>query len=374
MATNDRDNPSLGASRDAFCDEQVPRRRFQKGATALVGVLLATALVLPGCAQRTEPAQPSRPVGRAPVASVIPPPARLRSGPVVPWRPAPPSKQHPTPAAPGCRAATVRTGLTWQGLHQEAVTGTVQLANGGADDCSLPLSPYPRYELLDEHGTRLPVSPLVSQPAPPPHPSQVVLRPGGAITAQVYWFNWCRPTPKAVAVRLPISAGGPPQTSTSAPVAVTPPPCLHGEQPSIGDGQAFTLAAPAAGTLYGAVTSLGMRLQVQRSAAAGAALPYRVTLANRGNWIVPLRPCPNYAVTLNLRGPDGRWTVQHQRRYGLACEALGGALRPGEQATFELVATVPAGARPGHSLLSWTVEGQDGSGGAEAEFWVTKHA
>jgi hypothetical protein len=268
----------------------------------------------------------------------------------------------------------MRTGLTWQGLHQEAVTATVQLVNGGAVDCSLPLSPYPSFELLDERGTLLPVTPPMSRPVPSPHPTQVVLRPGGAITAEVYWFNWCRPAPKAVAIRLPLSAGPSPRTSTSAPVAVTPPPCGRPGQPSNGDGKAFTLAEPAAGTMYGDATSLDLRLQVQRSAAPGATLPYRVTLANRGNWTVPLRPCPNYTVTVNLLGPDGRWTVHHQHRYGLACAALGGALHPGEQATFELVATIPADARPGRSLLSWMVEGHDESRGTEAEFRVSKRS
>ncbi|HEX6677124.1 MAG TPA: hypothetical protein VF486_19105 [Actinomycetes bacterium] len=254
------------------------------------------------------------------------------------------------------------------------MTGTVQLVNGGAVDCSLPLSPYPSFELLDERGTLLPVSSLISRPSPPPHPNQVVLRPGGAITAEVHWFNWCRPAPEAVAIRLPLSTGASPRTSTSAPVAVTPPPCVHGGQPSIGDGAPFTLSGPAAGTMYGDATSLDLRLRIPRTAVAGAALPYRVTLANRGNWTVPLHPCPNYTVTVNLLGPDGRWTVHQQHRYGLACAPLGGALHPGEQATFELVASIPAGARPGHSLLGWMVEGHDGSVGTEAEFRVSKRA
>jgi hypothetical protein len=46
----------------------------------------------------------------------------------------------------------MRTELTWQGLRQEAVTGTVQFANGGAGDCLLPVSPNPSFELLDERG------------------------------------------------------------------------------------------------------------------------------------------------------------------------------------------------------------------------------
>jgi hypothetical protein len=75
-----------------------------------------------------------------------------------------------------------------------------------------------------------------------------------------------------------------------------------------------------------------------------------------------------------LLGPDGRWTVHHQHRYGLACAALGDALHPGEQATFEQVATIPADARPGRSLLSWMVEGHDGSLGTEAEFRVSKRS
>jgi hypothetical protein len=268
----------------------------------------------------------------------------------------------------------MRTELTWQGLHQEAVMGTVQLGNGGAVDCSLPVSPYPSFELLDERGTLLPVTAPLSRPAPLPHPSQVVLRPGGAVIAQVSWFNWCRPAPKAVAIRLPLTAGPRPQTSTSAPVAVTPPPCRQPGQPSARDGKAFTLARPAAGAMYGDATSLDLRLRVARSVAAGAALHYRVTLANRGNWIVPLRPCPNYTVTVNLLGPGRRWTVHHEHRHGLSCGVLGGALRPGGQATFELVAAIPADARPGRSLLTWTIEGQDGSSGTEAEFRVSKRA
>jgi hypothetical protein len=79
-------------------------------------------------------------------------------------------------------------------------------------------------------------------------------------------------------------------------------------------------------------------------------------------------------VTVNLLGPGGLWTVHHQHRYGLACEVLGGALHPGEQATFELVAAIPADARPGHSLLTWMIEGYDGSHGTEAEFRVSKRA
>ncbi len=268
----------------------------------------------------------------------------------------------------------MRTELTWHDLHQEAVTGTVQLGNGGAGDCLLPVSPSPSFELLDERGTVLPVTPPLSRPPPLPHPNQVVLRPGGAVTAQVSWFNWCRPAPKAVAIRLPFSAGPRPQTSTSAPVAVTPPPCRQPGQPSMRDGKAFTLARPAAGTTYGDATSLDLRLQVPRSVMAGAALHYRATLANRGNWIVPLRPCPNYTVTVNLRGPGGHWTVHHKHRYGLSCGVLGGALHPGEQATFELVAAIPADARPGRSLLTWMIEGHDGSYGTEAELRVTKPA
>ena len=374
MAANDGDKLLAGADHDALASEPRTRLRPPSDATALAAVLLVTALVLVGCARRAEPRQPDRSVGHAPPVSVIPPPPRVRRGPTIPWRPAPPVKQRPTLTVPGCRGTAMRTELTWQGLHQEAVTGTVQLGNGGAVDCSLPVSPYPSFELLDERGTLLPVTAPSSRPAPLPHPSQVVLRPGGGVIAQVYWFNWCRPAPKAVAIRLPLTAGPRPQTSTSAPVAVTPPPCRQPGQPSARDGKAFTLARPAAGAMYGDATSLDLRLRVARSVAAGAALHYRVTLANRGNWIVPLRPCPNYTATVNLRGPGGQWTVHHKHRYGLACGPVDGALRPGEQATFELVAAIPAAARPGRSLLTWMIEGHDGSSGTEAEFRVSKRA
>ena len=342
--------------------------------TARAAMPLVAALVLVGCAGRAEPPRPDASAGTAPPVSMIRTPPRLRPGPVIPWRPAPPVRQPPMPTAPGCRGAAMRTELTWQGLHREAVTGTVQLVNGGTVECSLPVSPYPSFELLDERGARLPVMPPVSRPAPPPHPSQVVLRPGGRVTAAVSWLNWCRPAPKAVAIRLPLSESARPQTSTSAPVAVTPPPCPLPDQPSMGDAKAFTLATPAAGTMYGDATSLDLRLWVPRSVTVGAALHYRATLANRGNWIVPLRPCPNYTVTLDLLGPGGHWTVHHQRRYGLACEGLGRALWPGRQATFELVATVPADARPGRSSLSWTIEGRTGSIGTQTEFRVSRRA
>jgi hypothetical protein len=344
-------------------------------ATTLAAVLLATTLLLVGCASRAEPPAPDAPGGDPPPVSVIPPRPRLRSGPVIAWRPAPPLKQRPALTVPECRGAAMRTQLTWRGLHQEAVAGTVELGNGGARDCLLPVSPYPSFELLDEHGTVLPVTPpFLSRPPPPPHPNQVVLRPGGVVIAQVYWFNWCRPSPKAVAIRLPLTEGRRPQTSTSAPAAVTPPPCQRPGESSTRNGTAFTLARPAAGTIYGDATSLDLRLRVPRSVAAGTALRYRVTLANRGNWIVPLRPCPNYTVTVGLRGAGGLWTVHHERRYGLACGPVGGALRPREQATFELVVAIPADARPGNSLLTWMIEGHDGSSGPEAEFRVTRSA
>jgi hypothetical protein len=342
--------------------------------TAPAAVLLVAALALVGCAGRAEPPRPDPSAGAAPPVSVIRPPARLRPGPVIPWRPAPPVRQSPMRTVPGCRGAAMRTGLTWQGLRGEAVTGTVQLVNGGAVDCSLPVSPYPVFELLDERGARLPVMPPLSRPAPPPHPSQVVLRPGGRVIATVYWLNWCRAAPRAVAIRLPLSESARPPTSTSAPVAVAPPPCPLPDQPSMGDARAFRLATPAAGTMYGDATSLDLRLRVPRSVTAGAALHYRATLANRGDWIVPLRPCPNYAVTLDLLGPGGHWTVHHQRRYGLACQGVGRALGPGRQATFELVATVPAGARPGGSSLSWAIEGRTRSIGTQAEFRVSRRA
>ena len=48
MAANDGDNLLVGAGRGVFRDEPVPRPRPQGEATALVAVLLATALVLPG--------------------------------------------------------------------------------------------------------------------------------------------------------------------------------------------------------------------------------------------------------------------------------------------------------------------------------------
>ena len=373
MAANDGDNLLAGTDRDALATEPRTRLRPRSDATALAAVLLVIALVLVGCARRAEPPQADRSVGHAPLVSVIPPQPPLRPGPVIPWRPAPPVKQQPTLTVPGCRGTAMRAELTWQGLHQEAVTGTVQLVNRGASDCSLPVSLYPSFDLLDERGNLLPVTPPWSRPLPPPHPSQVVLRPGGAITAEVSWFNWCQPAPKAVAIRLPLSAGPRPQTSTSAPVAVTPPPCGQPGQPSTRDGTAFTLARAAAGAMYGDATSLDLRLQVPRSVTVGA-LHYRVTLANRGNWIVLLRPCPNYTVIVNLLGSGGHWTVHHQHRYGLACEVLGGALHPGERATFELMATIPAEARPGHSLLTWIIEGHDGSSGTEAEFRVNKRA
>lgn len=374
VATNDGDNRLVGAGRDGFASEPVARRRPRGDATALAAVLLASALVLLGCARPAEPPQPHRSVGHVPPASVTPPPARLRPGPVIPWRPAPPVKQRPALTVPRCRGTAMRTELTWHGLDQEAVTGTVQLGNGGAGACLLPVSPYLSFELLDERGTVLPVTPPVSRPPPLPHPNRVVLRPGGAVTAQVSWLNWCRSAPRAVAIRLPLSAGPRPQTSTSAPVAVTPPPCRQPGQPSTRDGEAFTLATRAAGTMYGDATSLDLRLQVPRSVTVRAALRYRVTLANRGNWIVPLRPCPNYTVTVNLLGPGGHWSVHHQHRYGLSCGVLGGALHPGEQAIFELVAAIPTDARPGRSLLSWMIEGHDGSYGTEAEFRVSKPA
>jgi len=41
---------------------------------------------------------------------------------------------------------------------------------------------------------------------------------------------------------------------------------------------------------------------------------------------------------------------------------------------FELVAALPADTHPGHSLLTWMIEGHGGSYGTEAEFRVGKRA
>jgi Protein of unknown function (DUF4232) len=375
MAANDGDDLLAEADGDVLASKRRARLRLRGDATALAAALVAIAIALAACTGRDAPARPDRSVGHAPPVSVIPArrQPRLRPGPVIPWRPAPPVEQGPMLTVPGCRGTAVRTELTWHALPEE-VTGTVRLVNSGAVDCSLPLQAHPPFHLLDERGTPLPVTPPISRPVPPPQPNQVVLRPGGGVIAKVHWFNWCRPTPNAIAIRLPLSASPGPPTGTSAPVAVTPPLCKDPEQTSMLDGDAFALASSAAGVMYGDATSLDQRLEVPRSVRAGARLRYRVTLANRGNWIVPLRPCPNFTATVNLLGPGVEWTTHQKHRFGLRCDVLGGVLRPREQATFELVTTIPANARPSHSLLGWVIEGHDGSSGVEAEFWVSERA
>jgi hypothetical protein len=95
---------------------------------------------------------------------------------------------------------------------------------------------------------------------------------------------------------------------------------------------------------------------------------HNVDLVGHDTWIVPLRPCPDYTIGLDLLGPgdEALWTVHPKWHYALRCKALGGQLRAGEQATFEMVVRVPADARPGHSLLTWAIAGH----GTEAEFRV----
>ena len=58
---------------------------------------------------------------------------------------------------------------------------------------------------------------------------------------------------------------------------------------------------------------------------------------------------------------------------GLDCVLAGQA---GSQpwVRFELVAALPADTHPGHSLLTWMIEGHGGSYGTEAEFRVGKRA
>jgi hypothetical protein len=296
----------------------------------------------------------------------LPRPRALPDG-AIPWRSSPPAKHAPAPAAPSCRSADLRTKLTWQGLRGEAAAGTVRLTNTGPAVCSLRAGPA-SFELLDEQGVRLPAGRPVGSGGPyRPRPSEVVLRPHGAATAPLRWFNWCGPPLGLAAVRVVLVDAPRPLASTSAPQAVTPPPCHSPGASSTLEGDTLSLATPTAGSLYGDAGTLEIRLAVPRLVTAGSPLRYRVTLANPRSWTVPMRPCPTYTDIANLLGPGTGWTVHLARSHTLNCGPLNGELRPGERATFEMVTPIPGTARPGPSLLTWMI----GTGGTEAEFRVT---
>jgi len=131
-----------------------------------VALALAIALTLAGCGGPAGPAGPAAPVPRD-VPPSLPRPRALPDG-AIPWRPSPPAKHAPAPAAPSCRSADLRTKLTWQGLREEAAAGTVRLTNTGPAVCSLPAGP-PSFELRPgERATFEMVTPIPGTARPGP--------------------------------------------------------------------------------------------------------------------------------------------------------------------------------------------------------------
>jgi hypothetical protein len=331
-------------------------------------------------------------------------------GGVIAWEPVPPLRARIAPLAPECEPAQLAAALAWRGRRRaragraeivaEILEATVRVINVSTAACLLPASPPLR--LLDGHGAELDVAP-VNEPVDAPdqpgrstffslggslstvggfqvrrrfadRPHALLLQPGGSAQTTLEWANWCRPVPNAIAVQLR-SADDTRTLVATAPISAAAPACFDRTLPTSWTGTELQPVGPTDGTLVGEPRTLNLRLDVPKTARAGADLRFQVTLHNSdplgdATWIVPLRPCPDYSIKLGLLGPgkEAQWTVNHQWHYALRCEALGGQLRPGEQATFEMVVNIPADARPGHSLLTWMLGGY----GIEAEFWVVR--
>jgi Protein of unknown function (DUF4232) len=307
---------------------------------------------------------------------------------VIAWEPAPPQRARTAPLAPDCERAQLTAALAWQGRRREQASraktleATVRVTNVSAAACLLPASPPLR--LLDGRGAELDIAPVEqagrqdyhhpirSRPIGLCRPHALLLQPGGSAQLRLSWANWCRPVPKAVSVQL----RSPDDTRTlvtTAPISGTAPPCFDPTRPTSWSGTELQPAGPTDGTLIGDPGTLNIRLDVPETALAGSDLRFHVTLHNSdplgsATWTVPLRPCPDYTIGLDLLGPgkEALWTVHPKWHYTLRCDALGGQLRSGEQATFEMIVKVPSDARPGPSLLTWAIGGH----GTEAEFRV----
>lgn len=257
------------------------------------------------------------------------------------------------PAAAPCGSKNVRLDVAWRRPADDVVIGALTIVNQGTDACLLAVTPSVR--LVD--GDRI----LETSRPPPPKtavggPTELVLKPGGSARSDIWWSEWCADSPGLIAVQVRPARGAPPLRSY--PVNVTPPPCTGGGG-SVLEAKQFQLPDADAGVLYADATTLKIQLDLPDKVASGAELKYRVILSNQGRWTVRLEPCPNFRDQLQLPvkgGGEQGWTSTSKDWLRLNCASLGGRLSPGDSASFLMETRIPDGTPPGFAQLRWTLE------------------
>lgn len=317
-------------------------------------------------------ATPSASVGGTPGASATTPstasPGRETanpkpSGSIVPWLDQSAlTAPSPTPVAipsgtPGCLPGDLSASAGWQGGGGQMI-GWLNVKNTGAHPCVLHGSP----QLVELRSGRTIVKPIAYQGEPSDGSSDpsvvagpVLLEPGGAAGALLWWSNWCGATTPAVTsltVTLP-SAGAVETGPTSpGPGIGGVPRCDAPSAASTFTAYAFTPVASEANA--SAPQPASAVLSVPSSATAGADLVYYVTLTNLGTQAAPLDPCPTYSENLIVGGVALKLpTVAFLQ---LNCAAIGPALAPGASVTLEVHLPVPANAVPGPAILHWDMD------------------
>ena len=237
--------------------------------------------------------------------------------------------------------------------------GSLTVTNVGAHPCTLEGSP----RLVELRSAKTIVEPITYRGEPSDGSSDpsviagpVLLDPGGAAGAFLWWSNWCRATtPVVTSLVVTLASGG--ATIDAGPTSPGPgmggvPRCDAPSAASTFTVYAFAPVAPEQPAP--APQPASAVLSAPPSATAGADLVYYVTLTNLGTQTAALDPCPTYSENLVVGGvalklPTVAFVL-------LNCAAIGPALAPGAGVTLEVHLPVPADAAPGPAILHWDMD------------------
>lgn len=325
-----------------------------------VGVRLGAP---PGATPSTEatsgPSQTISPTPSTGLATENPKP----SGPIVPWLDQSAlTAPSPTPAVipsgtPDCLPSDLTASAGWQGGGGQMI-GFLTVTNVGTHPCVLEGSP----RLVElRSGTSI-VKPITYHGEPSDGSSDpsviagpVLLEPGGAAGAFLWWSNWCATTnPNVTSLIVTLLSGG--ALIDAGPTSPGPgiggvPRCDVPSAASTFTAYAFT---PAPEQPTSTPQPASVVLSVPSSATAGADLVYYVTLTNLGTQAAPLDPCPTYSENLVVGGvalklPTAAFLL-------LNCAFIGPALEPGAFVQLEMHLPIPANAVPGPAILHWDMD------------------
>jgi hypothetical protein len=237
--------------------------------------------------------------------------------------------------------------------------GWLDLKNAGAQPCVLHGAP----RLVELRSGRVTVKPIAYQGElsdgssdPGVVAGPVLLEPGGAAGAFLWWSNWCgaaAPAVTSLVVTLP--SGGAPLVAgrlSIGPGLEGVPRCDAPSAASTFTAYAFTPVAPE--QPEPSPQPATAVLSVPPTATAGADLVYYVALRNLGTQAAPLEPCPTYSENLVVGGVALK--LPTVALLLLNCAAIGPSLAPRAGVTLEMRLPIPANAEPGPAVLHWDMD------------------